>query len=100
MLGTLEGALGANGNIGLESCSHSLTDALCSLSKVNRGGSSILENLPIPICHPQLFRQIHKEPRVLKNLLNSNAIAWTRGEDASYQVFACLRHWYILWNSA
>lgn len=88
MLGPLEGAPGADGGIGLESCSHSLTDALRSLSKVNRGGSSILEDLPIPICHPQLFRQIHKEPGMPKNLLNSDTVAWTRGEDAPYQVFA------------
>ena len=100
MLGPLEGALGADGGIGLEGCSDCLTDALRSLSKVNWDRRSNLENLPVPICHPQLFWQIHEEPGVLKNLLDSDAVDWTGGEDAPDQVFASLRHHYIVWNPA
>lgn len=100
MLGPLDRALGADGGIGLKSCSHGLTDALCSLSKVDRGGTSNWESLRIPIYHPQLFWQVHKEPGMLKNLLDSDTVAWNGVEYASDQVFASLRHWHILWDPA
>lgn len=67
---------------GLKGVSHSHTNLLCSLLKLD-----VLKDLPVPVTFDQLRWEVDQEPRMLQNLTDGDALQGTKCEDAPDQIF-------------